>query len=237
MPLPCHPYQQGMSAHRQTWPHLDESIHLRMPRAEHDQDQVQQRSPVRAVCDMVLVRLRRETRQLFHHRYEITVVCEFNIDPMHRVQNHRLYQLEKACVAVCIDFTCYIYQRLTEIWTVSGFSTASNQDLSANDLLLTRFSPSRPPSKGEESGDLLTRGKELASRCWEEHEEFLAKDKIAEWLGGQLVWINLLTPLALNTSIDRLGAQSTRLLFVIIWIFWTFLGCDWIMRSGTCQGL
>jgi len=30
-----------------------------------------------------------------------------------------------------------------------------------------------------------TRGKELAARCWGEDEEFLAREKIAEWLGGQ----------------------------------------------------
>lgn len=30
-------------------------------------------------------------------------------------------------------------------------------------------------------------GKELASRCYQEDDAFLAKDKIAEWLGGQYV--------------------------------------------------
>lgn len=68
---------------------------------------------------------------------------------------------------------------------VSGFSTASQQDLSANELVITRFSASRSPSKGEEPGDLRARGKELAKRCWDEDEGFMAKDKIAEWLGGQ----------------------------------------------------
>ena len=29
------------------------------------------------------------------------------------------------------------------------------------------------------------RAKELATRCWCEDEEFLAREKIAEWLGGQ----------------------------------------------------
>ena len=72
--------------------------------------------------------------------------------------------------------------------SVSGLSATSQQDLSANDLFFTRFSTSRSPSKGEETGDLMTRGKELAARCWEEDGEFLAKDKIAEWLGGQYVF-------------------------------------------------
>ena len=31
------------------------------------------------------------------------------------------------------------------------------------------------------------RGKELAARCYQEDDAFLAKDKIAEWLGGQYV--------------------------------------------------
>lgn len=39
--------------------------------------------------------------------------------------------------------------------------------------------------KGEDTADIENRGKELATRCLEEDEEFLAKDKIAEWLGGQ----------------------------------------------------
>lgn len=66
-------------------------------------------------------------------------------------------------------------------------SAGSQQDLSANDLVITRFSATRSPSKNEETGDLRIRGKELATRCWEEDEEFMAKDKIAEWLGGQCV--------------------------------------------------
>ena len=41
--------------------------------------------------------------------------------------------------------------------------------------------------KGEDTADIESRGKELATRCWEEDEEFLAKDKIAEWLGKQSV--------------------------------------------------
>jgi hypothetical protein len=29
------------------------------------------------------------------------------------------------------------------------------------------------------------RGKDLAAKCYAEDEDFLAKEKIAEWLGGQ----------------------------------------------------
>jgi hypothetical protein len=33
--------------------------------------------------------------------------------------------------------------------------------------------------------ELEAKGKELAQKCWDEDEEFLAKEKIAEWLGTQ----------------------------------------------------
>ena len=91
--------------------------------------------------------------------------------------------------------------------TVPGLSAASQQDLTTNDLVPARFSLRQSPAKHEETGDIDNRGKELASRCWAEDEEFLPKDKIAEWLGGQSVWRTsparlLLTVLA--------GASSTR---------------------------
>lgn len=34
------------------------------------------------------------------------------------------------------------------------------------------------------SSDIEARGQGLAARCWQEDETFLAKEKIAEWLGG-----------------------------------------------------
>ncbi|KAF8798741.1 hypothetical protein BYT27DRAFT_7177517 [Phlegmacium glaucopus] len=59
----------------------------------------------------------------------------------------------------------------------------SQQDLMSSDS--TRLSsPSTPIINGEDLGDMETRGKEMAARCWNENEEFLAKEKIAEWLGG-----------------------------------------------------
>lgn len=33
--------------------------------------------------------------------------------------------------------------------------------------------------------DIDSKAKSLAARCWAEDEEFLAKEKIAEWLGGR----------------------------------------------------
>ncbi|EKM80934.1 hypothetical protein AGABI1DRAFT_112640 [Agaricus bisporus var. burnettii JB137-S8] len=35
-----------------------------------------------------------------------------------------------------------------------------------------------------DEAELETKGKDLARKCWEENGEFLAKEKIAEWLGG-----------------------------------------------------
>ncbi|KAJ7262190.1 hypothetical protein B0H12DRAFT_1104695 [Mycena haematopus] len=60
---------------------------------------------------------------------------------------------------------------------------SSQGDLSVNDLTLTR-TPSNSPARGEDPEDMDTRGKELATRCWKEDEDFLGKEKIAEWLGS-----------------------------------------------------
>ncbi|KAF9071686.1 hypothetical protein BDP27DRAFT_1446168 [Rhodocollybia butyracea] len=77
----------------------------------------------------------------------------------------------------------------------------SQQDLSVHDFALMRptssgYSPGRRGSTytvsaggsntaaGEDAPDMDVRGQELASRCWNEDEEFLGKEKIAEWLGG-----------------------------------------------------
>lgn len=60
--------------------------------------------------------------------------------------------------------------------------TSSHQDLSVNDLARQ---PSSNNNSEDEPADMDARGKELASRCWNEDEDFLAKEKIAEWLGGQ----------------------------------------------------
>ncbi|ESK85219.1 guanine nucleotide exchange factor [Moniliophthora roreri MCA 2997] len=63
----------------------------------------------------------------------------------------------------------------------------SHQDLTGSDrhdLNLTRFPSSLRGNMTEEAGDVEARGKDLAAKCWNEEEDFLAKDKIAEWLGG-----------------------------------------------------
>jgi hypothetical protein len=66
-----------------------------------------------------------------------------------------------------------------------GFSRrSSHQELGTSpDSVQLVISPTSPG--GEESGDLETRGKELASRCWDDNNDFLPKEKVAEWIGGQ----------------------------------------------------
>ena len=63
-------------------------------------------------------------------------------------------------------------------------SAVSQQDLTSGTLGLRRF-PSAAAS--EDMSDIEAKGKERAARCWEEDEDFLAKEKIAEWLGGVCV--------------------------------------------------
>lgn len=93
----------------------------------------------------------------------------------------------------------------------TGFAASSQQDLTTNDLLATRFNVQsgarQSPSRAEESADLDARGKELATRCWAEDEDFLAKDKIAEWLGGQ----SLINKTALRHYMDFFDFSNLRL--------------------------
>lgn len=52
---------------------------------------------------------------------------------------------------------------------------------STGDLMLLNGNDLTP---GDEP-DIDSKAKSLAARCWTEDEEFLAKEKIAEWLGGR----------------------------------------------------
>lgn len=64
-------------------------------------------------------------------------------------------------------------------------SPSSHQELTTSDLIINRYASNPAFSKKEdETTDPEERGKELAAKCYQEDEEFLAKDKIAEWLGG-----------------------------------------------------
>lgn len=74
-----------------------------------------------------------------------------------------------------------------DILPVSQRRRSSQQDLSVNDLALSRL-PSSSHSSNIDDSEMQEQGKELARKCWDEDEEFLAKDKIAEWLGKQSVF-------------------------------------------------
>ncbi|KAI0081910.1 hypothetical protein K474DRAFT_1655788 [Panus rudis PR-1116 ss-1] len=88
------------------------------------------------------------------------------------------------------------------------FGAASQQDLSTNDPARARRNFSHSPARnGEDNADIETRGKELAARCWAEDDEFLAKDKIAEWLGGQ----SLINKVALRHYMDNFDFSGLRL--------------------------
>lgn len=66
---------------------------------------------------------------------------------------------------------------------VTPLSALSQQDLSTSpsqqfrQLTSRKFEPKDPE-------EVEARGKECAKHAWEEDEEFLAKERIAEWLGG-----------------------------------------------------
>lgn len=84
---------------------------------------------------------------------------------------------------------------------------SSQQDLTGKEVTLTRFSSSALSPGGDDSTDMDTRGKELATRCWNEDEDFLAKEKIAEWLGGH----GRINKLALRHYVDFFDFQGLRL--------------------------
>jgi len=65
-------------------------------------------------------------------------------------------------------------------------------------------------------------GKELAARCYHEDDGFLAKDKIAEWLGGQCVHPCCFGDVSLTSLL--IAVRSTRLRFGITWIISTLQG-------------
>ncbi|KAK0461134.1 uncharacterized protein EV420DRAFT_1331494 [Desarmillaria tabescens] len=84
----------------------------------------------------------------------------------------------------------------------------SQQDLTVYDLSLSRYpSSSHSPARGDDPIDIESRAKDLASRCWHEDEDFLAKEKIAEWLGG----IGRINKLALQNYVDFFNFAGLRL--------------------------
>ncbi|KAL5523862.1 hypothetical protein ACEPAG_8035 [Sanghuangporus baumii] len=65
----------------------------------------------------------------------------------------------------------------------------------------------KPLTSREEPLDIEARAKNFAVKCWTEDEDFLAKDKIAEWLGGN----KLVNKLALKYYIDYFDFSGLRL--------------------------
>ncbi|KZT10625.1 uncharacterized protein LAESUDRAFT_720978 [Laetiporus sulphureus 93-53] len=100
---------------------------------------------------------------------------------------------------------------LGRVRSAPRIAASSQQDLTTSDLLAVRYNLTprerQSPMRGEETAELDSRGKELAARCWAEDEEFLAKDKIAEWLGGQ----SLINKTALRHYMDNFDFSDMRL--------------------------
>jgi PH/SEC7 domain-containing protein len=64
----------------------------------------------------------------------------------------------------------------------------AQQELTASsEHSLSRWASSQSLIRTEEAEDLETKGMARALQCYTEDEEFLPRDKIAEWLGGQCV--------------------------------------------------
>ncbi|KAG0704534.1 hypothetical protein DFH29DRAFT_981455 [Suillus ampliporus] len=66
---------------------------------------------------------------------------------------------------------------------LSDLKASAHQELTTNDLVLNRYA-SNPSFARTDDTDVEEKGKDLAAKCYTEDEEFLAKEKIAEWLGG-----------------------------------------------------
>ncbi|KDR75929.1 hypothetical protein GALMADRAFT_515159 [Galerina marginata CBS 339.88] len=90
--------------------------------------------------------------------------------------------------------------------TVSSPRPVSFQHIASPDT--SRFTSSPTPIiTGEDTEDMETRGKEMATRCWNEDETFLGKEKIAEWLGGH----GLINKVALKHYVEFFDFASLRL--------------------------
>ncbi|KAG1854778.1 Sec7 domain-containing protein [Suillus tomentosus] len=61
-------------------------------------------------------------------------------------------------------------------------SSHAHQELTTNDLIINRYASNPSFSRTDNADE--ERGKDLAAKCYTEDEDFLAKEKIAEWLGG-----------------------------------------------------
>ncbi|KAF8636056.1 hypothetical protein AX17_003830 [Amanita inopinata Kibby_2008] len=95
---------------------------------------------------------------------------------------------------------------ISNIHPTSTTYTGSHQDLT-----LTRSPSSNPSTGDDEVTGMESRGKDLAARCWNEDTSFLAREKIAEWLGGQ----GHVNKVALHHYIALFDFSSLRLDFAL----------------------
>jgi PH/SEC7 domain-containing protein len=79
----------------------------------------------------------------------------------------------------------------------------------ASEPSLSRWASSQSLLPRDDAGavDVEALAQERARQCWVEDDEFLPKDKIAEWLGGH----GALNGVALRYYIDRFDFQGLRL--------------------------
>lgn len=61
----------------------------------------------------------------------------------------------------------------------------SQHDFAANGRTFKRFPSSNFSINGDDTADIESYGRELATKCWNEDANFLAREKISEYLGGQ----------------------------------------------------
>ncbi|KAJ3896245.1 hypothetical protein GG344DRAFT_36990 [Lentinula edodes] len=89
----------------------------------------------------------------------------------------------------------------------NGYSQGGQDSDSKHASMMPTVTGNYATSGGDDSPDMEVRGQELASRCWNEDEEFLGKEKIAEWLGG----IGRINKSALQHYISNFDFSGLRL--------------------------
>ncbi|KZT29200.1 hypothetical protein NEOLEDRAFT_1167197 [Neolentinus lepideus HHB14362 ss-1] len=89
----------------------------------------------------------------------------------------------------------------------SALAASSQVDLNRRPSLSRYPSTDRSPARGDDVVDVETRGQDLAAKCWAEDEEFLHKEKIAEWLGGH----GRINKIALHHYMDNFDFSGLRL--------------------------
>jgi PH/SEC7 domain-containing protein len=79
--------------------------------------------------------------------------------------------------------------------------------------------------------ELAEKGKDLASKCWNEDESFLGREKIAEWLGGMLVpFVTFCRNVYLQFSLDRDKIKKVALKYYMDFFDFTSLRLDHAFR-------